>query len=60
MSTDITYCTNKKCNYKMCKRHPNCVKSSIVLHSFADLDGTEYCIKSMVTRSVNQNERRML
>ena len=46
MSKDMTFCANKKCAMKNCKRHPNNITSFDTLHSFADLDGTEYCAKA--------------
>ena len=38
----ITFCSNKKCRLKRCKRHlSNAPKNSEI--SMAELEGTEYC-----------------
>lgn len=42
MKHDITFCSNKKCRLKRCKRHlSNAPKNSEI--SMAELGGTEYC-----------------
>jgi len=42
MKHDITFCSNKKCRLKRCKRHlSNAPKNSEI--SMAELEGTEYC-----------------
>ena len=44
MKHDITFCSNKKCKLKRCKRHlSNAPKNSEI--SMAELEGTEYCPK---------------
>ena len=44
MQKDITYCVNTDCKNIDCDRNPQNIKQSIP-HSFADLEGTEYCKK---------------
>ena len=44
MREDITYCSNKECSNISCERHPKNIRR-VMLHSFADLEGTEYCSK---------------
>lgn len=44
MQEDITYCVNTDCKNIDCDRNPQNIKQSIP-HSFADLEGTEYCKK---------------
>ena len=47
MSEDMTFCMNKECAMKKCVRHPKHIKRHDIPHSFADLEGTEYCIKTI-------------
>ena len=43
---DITFCSNRKCQRKGCKRHHfNADWSVKQYHSFADFTGTQYCPK---------------
>ena len=46
MSEDMTFCINKECILKKCARHSKHIKRHDILHSFADLEDTEYCIKT--------------
>ena len=45
LSEDITFCMNDKCEEMKCFRNPKHIRLPI-LHSFAFLEGTEYCIKT--------------
>lgn len=42
MQEDITYCANTKCKNISCDRNPQNIRQPM-LHSFAELEGTEYC-----------------
>lgn len=42
---DTMFCINRKCSCKKCTRHPSKIKLPI-LHSFADLENTQYCTKA--------------
>lgn len=53
MSYDITYCANKECKYKECKRHTNNIKT-VGLYSFAYLEGTDYCLKNVKEHKNNE------
>ena len=44
MQEDITYCANTKCENISCDRNPKNIRQPIP-HSFAALEGTEYCKK---------------
>ena len=45
-SQDITFCSNRKCNRKKCKRHYTNANWSVKpYHSFADFENTQYCPK---------------
>lgn len=45
-SQDITFCSNRKCQRKGCKRHHlNADWSVKPYHSFADFTNTQYCPK---------------
>lgn len=43
MSEDITYCANWGCKVTRCKRNRANVKHRELLHSYAWLEGTEFC-----------------
>ena len=43
-SEDITFCMNRKCNYKKCERNPKHIRL-LIPHSFAYLEDTDYCPK---------------
>ena len=53
-SEDITYCMNENCKEMKCFRNPKHIKLPI-MHSFADLEGTEDCYK---TRKVDKCKRK--
>jgi predicted DNA-binding protein (UPF0251 family) len=45
-SQDITFCSNRNCKNKKCKRNSCHINWTIKpYHSFADFEGTRYCIK---------------
>ena len=43
-SEDITFC-GSECNRKSCSRHPSNIRNYNIDHSFAYLQGSEYCEK---------------
>lgn len=43
MSEDITFCDNQKCKVTRCFRNPKNIKHFEIPHSFASLEGSEYC-----------------
>lgn len=47
-SDDITWCSNRDCTRKKCKRNPMNIRKDAPptkMFSFADFEGTQYCIK---------------
>lgn len=44
MTEDITYCSRSNCCYLRCERNHKHIKQSVP-HSFAELEGTNYCYK---------------
>ena len=44
-SEDITWCSKRNCNVMKCERNPVHIKLSFHPLSFADYEGTDYCIK---------------
>ena len=46
MSEDITFCT-ADCDNLKCGRNPKHIKLHEVPHSFAEIEGTEMCLKSI-------------
>lgn len=48
MQEDKTYCANTECTNISCGRNPKNIRR-VMLHSFADLEGTEYCSKEEET-----------
>lgn len=44
MQEDITYCANTECKNISCDRNPKNIRQPM-LHSFTDLEDTEYCQK---------------
>lgn len=43
MSEDMTYCANWDCKVTRCRRNRANVKHRELLHSYAWLEGTEFC-----------------
>lgn len=48
MQEDITYCSNTECKNISCDRNLKNIRQPM-LHSFAELEGTEYCKKGEET-----------
>ncbi|MBQ9686288.1 MAG: hypothetical protein IJV41_07075 [Oscillospiraceae bacterium] len=45
MSEDITFCT-ADCDNMRCGRNPKHIRQHDIPHSFAEIEGTEMCLKS--------------
>lgn len=50
---DITWCMNKYCTVTKCERNPKHIKQ-MKSHSFAYLEGTDYCEKSKSDKSESE------
>lgn len=57
MQEDITYCANTECRYTSCDRNPQNIRQPM-LHSFAELEGTEYCQKGEKTCRNQKGEQK--
>lgn len=55
MSEDITFCDNQKCKVTRCFRNPKNIKHFEIPHSFASLEGSDYC--PSFEKGVSENER---
>lgn len=52
---DITWCSNRRCKNKKCERNQERLRPTpYKAYSFADLEGTAYCIK----RTPEERERK--
>lgn len=55
---DILWCSNRRCNTKKCKRNPKRIRfTPFKEYSFAELDGTDYCVKSKRTPKERGGEK---
>ena len=55
---DITWCRNRRCNNKKCERNPKRIRFTPAKeYSFADLDGTAYCVKTTRTPKERGGEK---
>ena len=57
MNEDITFCDNKKCKVKRCFRNPKNIEHFYIPHSFASLEGTDYC-PSFYNKESKRNKKR--
>ena len=42
---DITFCLSRECERKECERNPSNIRNTRDFYSFAELEGTKYCLK---------------